>query len=93
MPAPTETPAERAQRLVQTLYDNMYVNIRTTFQSFKFHVPILPMFTSGLQNKCKDEATTMVDDFLLSLTEFGLGSSATYTYWQNVRTEIQNLPS
>ena len=91
MPLPSETPTQRAQRLMDECYNNMYVEIHALSHTFRFPKPTIKWFIDGLKDKVKQQLIIMIDDFLLSLTDSGLDSDAIYSYWQDVKTAVQNL--
>lgn len=92
MAAPTETPVERANRLVQESYDNMYVEIHTLNRVFKFPKPMINYYIDGLRDKCVQQALIFVNDFILCMTQFGITSGdAEYDYWMDVKTALEAM--
>jgi hypothetical protein len=85
-----DSPVERANRLVQESYDNMYVEIHTLNRMFKFPKPTINYFMDGLKDKCIQQALLFVDDFILSMTELSI-SGPLYTYWTDVKTALEAM--
>ncbi len=90
MPVPTETPVERANRLVQESYDNMYVEIHALNRMFRFPKPTISYFVDGLRDKCVQQALIFVNDFLVSLADLGITGEAT-EYWGQVKTALEQM--
>jgi len=85
-----DSPVERANRLVQESYDNMYVEIHTLSKVFKFPKPIMSYYVNGLKDKCIQQALLFVNDFILSMTELSI-SGPLYTYWTDVKTALEAM--
>lgn len=85
------TPTERAQQLVDTSYNNMYVDINTGHHIFRFLRPMGDLFKTGLKNKCKEQVVLMIDDFLAYIAEVWGDDNDEYAYWEDVKTAVVNL--
>jgi hypothetical protein len=86
-----ELPVDRANRLVQTSYDNMYVEIHTLNRVFKFPKPMINYYIDGLRDKCVQQALIFVNDNIEYIVDqIGTGTTE-WIYWTAVKTALEAM--